>query len=248
MDHNALIAITMSLIAGFSTVVGGLIIFFKTKNKEKIVYLALNFAAAVMLTISIIDLIPSSLDMLGKTFPTAFSLIIIIVFFFLGILITHLIHQKLDDISESKLYKVGIISMIALIIHNFPEGIATFTSSYTDISLGLPMTIAIAMHNIPEGISIALPIFYATGNAKKALGNTFLSGMAEPLGAILTFLIFKNYINDIFLGSLYAIIAGIMIYISIEELMPNAKSSNKKIINYAFFFGVLFMICIHYLT
>ncbi len=246
MDKQALLAITLSFIAGLSTVIGGLVIFFKQKEKEKIIYLALNFAAGVMITISIIDLIPSSLDLLSNIFENIYSIIIVVVFFIFGLFITHLINKKVDTLSSNNLYKVGIISMIALIIHNFPEGIATFMTTLSDASLGIPITIAIALHNIPEGISIALPIFYATGSVKKALGHTFISGIAEPLGAILTFLFFKKYINDIFLGCLYSIIAGIMIYISIEELLPATKEyKNKKIVNYGFIIGILFMIIIH---
>jgi len=119
-------------------------------------------------------------------------------------------------------------------------------TSYKDMSLGIPITIAIALHNIPEGIAIALPIYYATGSYRKALSNTFISGLAEPAGAILTFLIIKKIINNTILGLLYSLIAGIMLFISIEELLPTAKQyGNKKMVNIAFIIGIIFMFLLH---
>ena len=107
--------------------------------------------------------------------------------------------------------------------YNFPEGIATFMAGYEDMALGISIAAAIAMHNIPEGISVAMPIYFATGNRLKALKYTFLSGIAEPLGALLAFLLLKPYINDFSLGIIFALISGVMLYIAIEELLPSSR-------------------------
>ena len=108
-------------------------------------------------------------------------------------------------------------------IHNFPEGIATFVSGYQDTSLGIAVTLAIALHNIPEGIAIAMPIYFATKSKYRALKYSFLSGMAEPLGALIAFLCLKPFINELILGIIFAVVCGIMIYISLDELIPSSR-------------------------
>ena len=132
--------------------------------------------------------------------------------------------------------------MLAIILHNIPEGMATFMASNTDISLGISLTIAIALHNIPEGISISVPIYYATNSKIKAISYTALSGLSELFGAIITYLFLKPFINDIIMGLLFSIIAGIMMHISVYELLPTSlryKENSKTII--FFLVGVLFM-------
>ena len=108
-------------------------------------------------------------------------------------------------------------------LHNFPEGIATFMAGYENMALGISIAAAIAMHNIPEGISVAMPIYFATGNKMKALKYTFLSGIAEPLGALLAFFVLKPFISDLTLGIIFALISGVMLYIAIEELIPSSR-------------------------
>ncbi|MGL5245472.1 MAG: ZIP family metal transporter, partial [Sarcina sp.] len=129
---------------------------------------------------------------------------------------------------NSNLYRVGLVSMLGIMIHNFPEGMATFISGYENISLGIYVTVAIVLHNIPEGLSIAIPIYSATNNKLKAIKYTFISGMAEPLGAILAFLVLKPFINDILLSILFSLVAGVMLYISFKELIPNALEKGPK--------------------
>ena len=239
----------LCLIAGLSTLLGSLFIFIKG-NKNNIIKCALAFASGVMLSVSVFDLIPESLTMFQSTNKKSifFS---IMTFITIGLIIPLFIDKvlpaKLDQ--NSKLYKLGIFTMIAIIIHNIPEGIATYISSETNIKLGISITIAIAMHNIPEGISIAMPVYYATKNKKKAIGLTFISGMSEPLGAVLAFLFLKPIINNTIMGALFAIIAGIMTYISIIELLPAAlqyKEKKKTLIS--FLIGILFMYVNHMLS
>ena len=152
-----------------------------------------------------------------------------------------LIDYKIPN--HEKLYKVGIISMIAIIIHNIPEGIATFIATTNDINLGIDLTIAIALHNIPEGIAISIPIYYATKNKKKTFIYTLISALSEPFGALITYIFLKKYITFKILGLLFAIIGGIMFQISFCELLPKAKEYKLNKYNKAFFIiGCLFYI------
>ena len=239
----------LCFLAGLSTLFGSLFIFIKG-NKNNIIKCALAFASGVMLSVSIFDLIPESLTMFQSTSKNSiffYVTIFIIIGLIIPLFIDKILPNKLDQ--NGKLYKLGIFTMIAIIIHNIPEGIATYISSETNIKLGISITIAIAMHNIPEGISIAMPVYYATKNKKKAIFLTFISGMSEPLGALLAFLFLKPIINNTIMGALFAIIAGIMTYISMVELLPSAlqyKEKKKTIIS--FLIGLIFMYVNHMLS
>lgn len=123
----------------------------------------------------------------------------------------------------SKLHRMGLLTALAITIHNFPEGLATFTSALTDPSLGVAIAFAIAIHNVPEGIAVAVPVFYATGSRKKAFGYAFLSGLAEPVGAALGFLVLMPFFSPAVFGILFGVVAGIMVFISLDELLPTAE-------------------------
>lgn len=135
--------------------------------------------------------------------------------------------EEMEDTSKAsrfnKLYRVGIFAALAIAIHNFPEGLATFTAAITDSKIGVPIAIAIAIHNIPEGISVSIPIFYATGNRRKAFHLSFLSGLSEPIGAAIGYLLLKPLFSDTLFGLLFGGIAGIMVFISLDELLPAAQ-------------------------
>jgi len=140
----------------------------------------------------------------------------------------HEVHtvEEMDGKSEehkSNLMRMGVFTALAIAIHNFPEGLATFTAALKDPGLGIPIAVAIAIHNIPEGIAVAVPIFYATGSRKKAFRLSFLSGLAEPIGAIVGYLILYRFLNDAVFGFIFASVAGIMVYISLDELLPSAR-------------------------
>ena len=124
---------------------------------------------------------------------------------------------------KRSLLGTGIFAALALAVHNFPEGLATFVAALNDPQLGIPIAVAIAIHNIPEGIAVAVPIFYATKSRKKAFSLSLLSGLAEPLGAIVGYLILRPFLNDTLMGLIFAAVAGIMVYISLDELLPAAK-------------------------
>ena len=236
----------LTFIAGFSTLFGSLLIFFKTKT-DKIVVISLSFAAGVMFIVSVTDLIPEALNLIN--YDNLFKIILITIFMVLGMIITVIIDKYLvieNNKEGETLFRVGLFSMIAIIIHNIPEGIATFMATNTNLHLGITLTIAIALHNIPEGISIAIPIYYATKDKKKALLYTFISGVSEPFGALLAFLFLKPFINSNIMGLLMAIIAGIMIFIALYRLLPTSLNYKKVKLTYTFFIiGILFMIINH---
>lgn len=238
----------LTFIAGFSTMIGTILIFFKEKT-NRVVVASLSFASGVMLTVSILDLIPEAITLLN--YKSIIEILIITVFMVLGALLTRKIDKcmpEVDNNSKKGLYRVGIISMFAIIMHNIPEGIATFMTTSTNLSLGLSLTIAIALHNIPEGISIAVPIYYSTGNRKKALFYTLVSAISEPFGALLAFLFLKPFMNNLVMGLLMAMIAGIMSYISFFELLPKSLSYKNKSLSYIFLvIGIIFMAINHFL-
>ena len=189
----------LTILAGLSTMVGTIFIF-KKKN-DRIIISSLSFAAGVMSTLSVIDLIPESYSLLINIFPIFPAIIYVLIFVVSGILFSILIDKYIPNNSSNiNLYRVGVFSMLAIIIHNIPEGIATFMATNSDIMLGLSLAIAIAIHNIPEGISISIPIYYATGSKFKALLYTFISGISEPFGALLTYLFLSNFINERIMG------------------------------------------------
>lgn len=253
MPASTLYAFTLSFLAGISTVIGALIIFLDKNKNEKIVIGSLSFAAGVMICVSLTDLLPSSYNLIlngAKAFP---KVMLTLIFMVIGIIISMLIDKYLPDQASDRkggksLYKIGIISMVAIILHNIPEGIATFITSSNNIKLGITLTVAIALHNIPEGISIAIPIYHSTGNKLKAFLYALISGMSEVLGAILAYLILAPFVNDHIMAALYAIIAGIMIHISIYELIPGAYKNGtlKQVLKYLII-GALVMVLSHLL-
>lgn len=252
MPNRCLYAFILSFLAGISTVIGALVIFFDKKKNNKIVEVSLSFAAGVMTCVSLTDLLPNSFKMIldnNSLFP---KIILSLIFMTFGIIISMLIDKYLPDnnvnTDNKGLYKIGIISMVAIVLHNVPEGIATFITSTNNLKLGLTITIAIALHNIPEGISIAVPIYHSANNKLKAFLYALLSGMSEVLGSILAYLFLAPLINDHVMAALYAIIAGIMIHISVYELIPGAykESTLKNVLRY-FMIGFGVMILSHLL-
>src|SRR5699024_9480211 len=140
--------------------------------------------------------------------------------------------KKVEDMkknpkNDGSLLKMGTFTALAIGIHNFPEGIATFTAALQDPGLGVAIAIAIAIHNVPEGIAVSVPIYFATGDKRKAFKLSFLSGLAEPIGAIIAFLFLMPFLNGIMFGMIFAAVAGIMVFISLDELLPAAKKYDE---------------------
>lgn len=229
MDKNVVYSLLISSFAGISTLLGGLVVNLKFKDKNSFIAFALSFSLSVMISLSIFELLPDSFITLSSRFGLLVGIIFTTVMFLVGKFLVTKINKKLALLqNKDNLYRVGLLSMIALMLHNFPEGIATFMASYNDLSAGISLGIAIMLHNIPEGISISVPIYYATGSKKRGVIYSLISGLAEPLGAILAFIVLKNYINDITIALVLVIVAGIMITISINEMLPEVNSYNKK--------------------
>jgi len=242
--NNILSSFILTSLASLSTLIGYFIIFIK-KDKNKVITFSLSFASSVMLTISIIDLIPSSFNYLNN-YNFIFRLLIMSFFFILGITLSYYLSTKVE--SENSLKKIGIISMIAIILHNIPEGIITFMVSGINFNLGIKLAIAISMHNIPEGISVSVPYFYATKKKLKTFFIVLISGFSEILGAFLCYFFLKDFINDFILGSIFSLTAGIMINISLSELLPESfKYKNKKLSYFGFILGIFVMIISHIL-
>lgn len=234
----------ITCIAGFSTLLGMIPCYFNEKNKNMIIATSLAFSSGIMLSISLVSLIPESLNLLSGNYKLFPAILLIMIFIVAGILTSSSIDEEIEkNLQKSKLYKLGIISIIALILHNIPEGITTFISTNTNTRLGLTISLAIALHNIPEGIAIAIPICYSTGNKKKAFLYTFISGFSELFGAILAYLFIAKYINSLILSAILGATAGIMIHISIYELLPNSFDyKNKRATIVAFVIGFITML------
>lgn len=239
---NNIMPFILTIIAGFSTMLGLIPIYFKFKNINKFISASLSFASGVMLTLSITDLLPEGLTLLKTNFNDVLAVILLFIFLIVGIIISMLIDYLLPKVElyDKRLYKVGLVSMIAIIMHNIPEGILTFVVGTTNKTLALSITIAIALHNIPEGISIAVPIYYSTKSKLKAFLYTLISALSEPIGALIAFLFLRKFNTTILLGILFASIAGIMMQISLCELLPTSiKYNYKKITFISFIIGII---------
>lgn len=238
------ISFIITSIAGLSTLLGGFIPFIRINNKDKIILCSLAFSAGIMVCISIMDLIPNSFYYLYNSYGYL-SLIYIIIFILIGGLLFYIIDKLLTE-DVDNLYRVGIFSLIGIILHNIPEGIITFLLTSSDVKLGLFMGLSIAFHNIPEGISIMVPIYYGSNNFKKAFLYTFLAGISEVFGGVISYLIFKDIFNNLFFGFLFSFVAGIMIYISIYELVPKSlEYKNYSLSLFSFMIGIIFFLLVY---
>lgn len=245
--NNINIAFIFTIIAGLSTLIGTIPIFIKFKNIDKIIASSLSLAAGVMLSISIFDLIPSTFNILSKYYNSITIIILALTFIIIGIIISSILSIKLDKYNS--LYKVGIISMLGIIIHNIPEGIITFISTSKSTTLGISLAIAISLHNIPEGISISIPIYYSTNNKTKAFNYALIAALSEPFAGLLTYLFLSKYINNTILGLLFSLIAGLMIDISLIRLLPESLSNNNpKLTKIFFILGLFIMIIVLSIT
>lgn len=225
-------ALLLSLGAGLSTMIGALIVLLTRKKSERLITLSLGFAAGVMLSVSFADLFPNATHLLSGTLGRRGGTVVSVLALLIGILLAaamdHFVpHEEYSKESgeapHKNLLRVGMVSMLAIGLHNFPEGMATFMAGFGDITLGVSIAVAIALHNIPEGIAVAMPIFFATGDKKKAVFYTFLSGIAEPIGALVAFLVLRPFMSNVLLGGIFSAVAGIMIYICVEELIPSSR-------------------------
>ncbi|MBN1778501.1 MAG: zinc transporter ZupT [Clostridiales bacterium] len=239
--HDVLFAFSLTLLAGLSTGIGSLLSLITNKTNTKFLSVALGFSAGVMIYVSFVEIMVKANAALSSALGDKPGAWVTAGGFFFGVLLIalidklipsaenpHEVHtvEEMDGNAEhhkNRLKRMGVLTALAIGIHNFPEGLATFTAALADPQLGIPIAVAIAIHNIPEGIAVAVPIFYATGSRKKAFRLSFLSGLAEPVGAAIGYLILFRFFNDAVFGFTFAAVAGIMVFISLDELLPAAR-------------------------
>ncbi len=254
MDKQVLIAFSLTLFAGLSTGIGSLIAFFAKRTNTRFLSISLGLSAGVMIYVSFMELLTDAIDALSALHGDKLGTLYALLAFFGGMLLIMIIDslvpeaenphearsvEEIADVAQSqpdanaphneKLMRVGLVSALVLAIHNFPEGMVTFLAGLKDISIAIPIALAISIHNIPEGIAVSVPIYYATGDRKRAFWLSFLSGLSEPLGALVGYLVLAPYLNDNMFGLMFAAIAGIMVFISLDELLPAAKEYGKHL-------------------
>lgn len=249
---NVWFAFLLTVFAGLSTGIGSLIALFTKKVSNHVLAISLGFSAGVMIYVSMVEIFVKAKDSLTISYGEQGGFLAANLAFFAGMLIIGLIDKILpseqnphdfnqsshihddegnqvliDGVKEredhSKLMRTGVFTALAIAIHNFPEGLATFISALQDPTIAIPIVVAIAIHNIPEGMAVSYPIYYATGSKKKAFLYSFASGLSEPIGALIGYLILMPFMNDVVYGILFGVVAGIMVYISIDELLPSAQ-------------------------
>lgn len=238
--NDILFAFGLTLFAGLSTGIGSAIAFFTNRTNTKFLSISLGFSAGVMIYVSFVEILSKARESLVEATGLQAGSWLTVAAFFAGIAVIGIIDKlipsaenpheikMLEEMEKGsgkkrKLVRMGLFTALAIAIHNFPEGLATFTSALKDPGLGIMIAIAIAIHNIPEGIAVSVPIVYATGNKRKAFLLSFLSGLTEPVGALVGYLLLMPFMNELTFGLLFASVAGIMVFISLDELLPAAR-------------------------
>ncbi len=255
---NIWLAFGLTLIAGLSTGIGSLIAFFAKKTNTKFLSISLGFSAGVMIYVSMVEIFSKASQMLSDVNGEKKGVLLAIIAFFGGMFLIGIIDKLIpseknphevkfveaenEEIKRSKLKRMGVLTALAVAIHNFPEGLATFVAALQEPRVAIPIVAAIAIHNIPEGIAVSVPIYYATGSKKKAFLYSFASGLSEPVGALIGYLILMPFMNDTVNGILYASVAGIMVFISIDELLPSAREYGEHHLSiYGMIAGMIIM-------
>lgn len=245
------IALSLTALAGLSTGIGSAIAFFAKRANYRFLSVATGFSGGVMLYVSFVEILPKAAESLSQGNGKASGNWGATIAFFAGILLILLIDrvipsaenphevrsggqidvvhagaspQALQEVTSARLHRMGLFTALAIAIHNFPEGLATFLAALDDPVLGAAIAVAIGLHNIPEGISVSVPIYYATGNRRKAFLYSLFSGLAEPVGALLGYLALRPFLTPGLMGALFGGVAGIMVYISLDELLPTSRA------------------------
>lgn len=257
---DIILALALTTFAGLSTGIGSLAAFFVKKDSNRILAIGLGFSAGVMIAVSFIELLNRSIEALGFIGGNISFFIGITAMCILDRLIPHeYIAERIirnpnstgtaestdaSNIKQKGLIKVGLLTMFGIALHNFPEGLVTFAGALNSIEVGIILAIAIAFHNIPEGLSVALPIYSATGNRWQAFKLSFLSGVFEPLGALVAAIVLLPFLNDYIIGFLLAFVGGIMVYISFDELLPASREygTSGELSTVGVVIGMFFMV------
>lgn len=242
VENHHVAAFILTLIAGLATVIGGSVSFFVKRSNLRMLAVGLGFSAGVMIYMALTEILKDS-HLYTQMYFGEKSDLVTFLGFFTGIGVAALIDYFLpahfgddlidkdpEDISEDdeRIKKAGLMTAIAISLHRFPEGLTMFLVASTDIKLGIPLAIAIAIHNLPEGIAIGLPMYHATGKKRYAMLFSFIAGISGPIGALIGFAIIKIFMPQMAIGILFAIVAGIMVYISLDTLMPTAREYGEN--------------------
>jgi zinc transporter, ZIP family len=249
MDRNVLLAFGLTLFAGLATGIGSAIAFFGRRTSTRFLSAALGFSAGVMVYLSFVEIFGKARLSLVRALGEVAGNWATVGGFFGGILVIALVDrlvpsyenpheaQRIEEMTEAhradlqreqargdvKLLRMGLFTALAIAIHNFPEGLATFAAALSNPTLGVSIAVAIAIHNIPEGISVAVPIYFATGDRRKAFWYSFLSGVSEPVGALVGYGLLRAFFTEAVFGVLFAAVGGIMVFIALDELLPTAR-------------------------
>lgn len=239
MAENIPVALLLTLGAGLATGIGSAIAFVARHTNKRLLSFSLGLSGGVMVYVSFMELMPQAQSELAAVWGERGSELWAVVAFFVGMLLIGLIDRLVPEVENPheahsveelqerpkhpKLMRMGLMAALAIAIHNFPEGIATFASAMDDPTLGVAIAVAVAIHNIPEGIAVSVPIYYATGSRSKAFLWSLLSGLAEPIGALAAWWLLSSVMTPTLMGALLAGVAGIMVFISIDELLPAAR-------------------------
>lgn len=242
MHGGVLIPLAMSTAAGLSTCIGSFVALFAKNTNTRFLSFALGFSAGVMILVSFCELMPESREGLGGFF----SAVCMLGGLFAAAAVDRAVPKTKAVASghdgKAALARMGLVTALALTLHNFPEGIATFMAGYSGYRIGLPVMFSIAMHNIPEGIAVSVPVFYGTGSRRKAFAASALSGLSEPLGALLAFAVLAPFLSPAVLGAVFGVVAGIMVYLSFDELIPASERFGSSGLSAAgILSGVVFM-------
>ncbi|MDO4223006.1 MAG: zinc transporter ZupT [Acinetobacter sp.] len=232
--HEIFIALSVTLLAGLATVIGGILVLFFKQPSYRVMAFGLAFSAGAMIYVSLTEILTKSVDSFSHSVVSEQAFALGTAAFFVGMIAIILLdrfipnpHIMLEDTANKldprKLNRVGMLTLFAITAHNLPEGLATFFATLESPTLGAPLAVAIAIHNIPEGIAIALPVYMATQSKKSAFIATFISGLAEPVGAILGYAVLAPIMSDLVYGWVFGIIGGVMVFLALDELLPTAK-------------------------
>ena len=231
-----LFAIMVTTLAGLSTGLGGLVVLFCRRPNHRMMAFSLGFAGGVMMTVSLADMLPHTVETYTTCMPKFSAAMASASLCVLGMAAAFLLGQCIPEpkpqqgqttLRRNALHS-AVVTTLAIVLHNLPEGVLTLFTGYASPKLGLTLALAIALHNIPEGVAIAVPVYYATGSRARGALCALFSGLAEPAGALLAFWLFARFISPLFLNGLIAGIAGIMLFVSVSELLPEAFSYGKR--------------------
>ena len=252
MDSALILAFAVTLGAGLATGIGSTIAFFAKTTNKGFFATSMGFSAGVMIYLSFVEIMPKSTGYLSEYMPEVEAAAVAAGALVAGLVLMAVIdalvpsganpHEntqvellggsqtplpELQDAKDKALLRMGVFVALAIAIHNFPEGLATFLLVLDDPEIGIALAIAVAMHNIPEGIAVSVPVYYATKSRLKAFRLSFLSGLAEPAGAVIGYLILAQFLNHFVLGIIFAMVAGVMIFLAIDTLLPTARNSAR---------------------